>query len=410
MRILYVTWDSPDVSYLESLFVPILSGLEKHGFVFDVLQFSWGSKEVSNRAKTACEQAGIGYRRVPVSRHFGPIGPMMTAIMGGAVIAREMRRRGSDALLVRGIMPSLAALRLVRKKGISLALDMDGLQLDERIDFAGRSPLSLQHRLLRDVEYRVLHQARTIMVRTKAAAQVAAARAGAGFDTQRLFIVGNGRDGAVFQPMSEVERRNIRSKLGFDLDAPLLVYAGSYGPQYLFDRMFDLFDAVRKLAPQAGLLILTTALEAVTARVAANRPEYKDKCQVRRVAPCEIPRHLAAGDVGLAFRDPTFATQAVQPIKLGEYLLCGLIVAGTPNVGGVDDAIADGAFLPVDDSHAGVTETAVRIIAALPLRARYADAARHAGLRQFSLESTIAGYAKALALSGEQNKMGEIQT
>ncbi len=408
MRILYVTWDSPDVDYLESLFVPILAGLKGDGFAFDVLQFSWGSSDAGERARIACEQAGMGYRRVPVSRRFGPIGPMMSAILGGRAIAREMRVRGCGALLVRGIMPSLAALRLVRRRHIPLALDMDGLQMDERIDFAGRSPLSLQHRLLRDVEYRALHQARTIMVRTRAAVQIAAARAGAGFDAARLFVVGNGRDAAIFRPEAEEERRAMRLRMGFDPDAPLLVYAGSHGPQYRFDRMFDLFDAVRERAPQAGLLVLTAAAEAVTARIAADRPGYGDRCRVQRVAPGEVPRYLAAGDIGLAFREPTFATQAVQPIKLGEYLLCGLTVAGTPGVGGVEDAIAAGAFIPVGDEPDAMADAAARIMAAVAQRARQAAAARRAGLDGFSIEGTIAGYAKALASLGTvEERMGD---
>ncbi|RYF47714.1 MAG: hypothetical protein EOO38_11615, partial [Cytophagaceae bacterium] len=174
MRILYLTWDSPDVDYLESLFVPILAGLKGSGFSFDVLQFSWGSEELGERARIACELVGIGYRRVPVLRRFGPIGPMLSAFWSERVIASEIRNRNSEALLVRGIMPSLAALRLVKRKRIPTALDMDGLQLDERIDFAGRDPLSFQHRLLRDFEYRALHCARTIMVRTEAAARIAA--------------------------------------------------------------------------------------------------------------------------------------------------------------------------------------------------------------------------------------------
>jgi glycosyltransferase involved in cell wall biosynthesis len=396
MRILYVTWDSPEVDYLDSLFLPIFIGLQRQGFAFDVLQFSWGATDISERSRLSCERAGIGYRRVEVSRRFGALGPML----GGRAIARDMRLRGSDALLVRGIMPSLAALRQARRARIPLALDLDGLQLDERIDFAGRSPLSLTHRLLRDVEYRVLHHARTILVRTHKAAAIAAARAGAGFDPRRLFVVGNGRDAATFAPVTGEARCAMRLELGFDPDAPLLVYVGSYGPQYRFDRMFELFDAVRRLHPRAGLLMLTAAVEPVTALVAANRPDYGDACRVLRVAPHDVPRHLAAGDVGLAFREPTFATQAVQPIKLGEYLLCGLTVAGTAEVGGVEDAIAAGAFLPVGDDSAAIADTATRIVAILPQRDEQSAAARRAGLAGFSLDRTIAGYASALALLG----------
>ncbi len=41
MNILFITWDGPQVSYLESLFVPIFRKLEERcGAHFHVLQFT----------------------------------------------------------------------------------------------------------------------------------------------------------------------------------------------------------------------------------------------------------------------------------------------------------------------------------------------------------------------------------
>jgi hypothetical protein len=54
MRVLFITWDGPHLTYLESLFLPILAGLRDHGFEFDVLQFTWGERESPPGATAAC--------------------------------------------------------------------------------------------------------------------------------------------------------------------------------------------------------------------------------------------------------------------------------------------------------------------------------------------------------------------
>ena len=63
-RVLFVTWDGPQVSYLESLFVPIFERLSALGVHFDVLQFRWGEPALTIRAMRRCRDAGIGYRTV----------------------------------------------------------------------------------------------------------------------------------------------------------------------------------------------------------------------------------------------------------------------------------------------------------------------------------------------------------
>ena len=70
MNILFVTWDGPQVSYLESLFVPIFQRLGQKGMHFHVLQFTWGGiPERRAFSRQACEQAGISYRSVIIWAH-----------------------------------------------------------------------------------------------------------------------------------------------------------------------------------------------------------------------------------------------------------------------------------------------------------------------------------------------------
>ena len=81
-RMLFLSWDGPQVSYVESLFAPIFHGLRQHGIETDILQFSWGDSAKIEAVATRCADLGIGYTSVALSRRFGGLGAMMEAFAG----------------------------------------------------------------------------------------------------------------------------------------------------------------------------------------------------------------------------------------------------------------------------------------------------------------------------------------
>ena len=56
-RVLFVTWDGPQVSYLEGLFLPIFKALAERGYLFHVLQFTWGPSDRRSAIARACAEA-----------------------------------------------------------------------------------------------------------------------------------------------------------------------------------------------------------------------------------------------------------------------------------------------------------------------------------------------------------------
>jgi glycosyltransferase involved in cell wall biosynthesis len=111
-------------------------------------------------------------------------------------------------------------------------------------------------------------------------------------------------------------------------------------------------------------------------------------------APGEVARYLAAADVGLAFRSTGFSMQAVAPVKVSEYLLCGLPVAGTASVGDTKTAVAEGLFFPDDAGVGAAAEWVVRDV--MPHREDFRTRARAVGVRSFSLQRSIDDYYRAI--------------
>jgi len=397
LNILFVTWDGPQVSYLEGLFLPIFEALQSKGMHFHILQFTWGDAATIEARRQACQDAGCSYEVVHVMRKPVALGSLMSATHGSKHITRVVKQKNIDVIMPRSTLPALSCLLALRNRSERLVFDADGLPLDERVDFSGQSSSGLVYRLLRDIEAQAIRRADAVLTRSTKAVDILLARAGAQTSNDKFHVVTNGRSPNVYTTGSNESRAATRASLGLTDDTPLLAYAGSIGPQYCVDEMLKLFEMVLTKEATTRLLILTGSPDFVY-QALKSRPELEKLVMVKSVAAKEVPTYLACADLGLAFRQPTFSMQGVAPIKLGEYLLCGLPVVATKGIGDTH-AISNEVGYLVED----MTDTALQQVAnwfvndVLPKRTQMRVKCRQAGIEHFSLDACAQSYYKALA-------------
>lgn len=397
MKILFVTWDGPQVSYLEGLFLPIFKRLAEAGMDFHILQFTWGDARRIEVSRQACIDAGFTYQAEIIWRRPVAMGGLLTALRGARVIRKTVREHQIDAVMPRSTLPVLAALLALRGNAMPLVFDADGLPLDERVDFAGQSPSGLVYRLLRDVEAQGVRRADVVLTRSHRAVDILLSRAGAGTAAEKFHVVGNGRDTEQFSPGNEESRQLVRARLQIPAAAPLLIYAGSIGPQYCLIEMLQLFARVHQQRPDARLLILTGSPELLPVAL-QQFPELQPFVTVLSVPAHAVPEYLACADLGLALRKRSFSMQGVAPVKLGEYLLCGLPVIASNGIGDSAIIAQDAGFLLdfLDEKSLQMAaDWFVGVV--LSRRENFRMQSRATGKDYFSLEASVASYSRALA-------------
>lgn len=394
MTVLFVNWEGPNTRYLESLFLPILTRALREEDRLRILHFGWDQTDRETEAQRLVTEAGASLTVLPAWRR--PLGPatLASVVRGGVAVAREVRRHRVDVVMPRSNLcagMALAARRL--GSSFSLLYDADGFMADERVDFGGWSRTGAAYRLLRSFEDAAVAQADAVVTRTAWAVDVLAERVGQDVH-EKAVVVSNGRDEDVFAPGTEATRRQTREALGVPLDAPLLVYAGSVGPQYRLDEALTFFAAVRHRRPDARFLLLTG--EPDLARPLVEAADLgAGAVTVRRAAPSEVPGLLAAADVGLALREPYFSQKAVAPVKIGEYLLCGVPAVASFGIG-EGEAVEGAGFLVgegVQDWIEPATAWAVDHV--LAHREAYRERARQRGVERFSLSRSVKEYRRA---------------
>jgi hypothetical protein len=391
-KLLYITWDGPQVSYLEGLFFPILNGL-KAEYEIHVIQFSWGDQRKSDKVNALLHSAGIIYKRVNVGpRAIVPLGILLTLLRGVGVLRKYIHRQGIKSVLFRSTYPGLMML-LLRKRDCDWIFDTDGLPIDEKVDLGAIKPGGMAFRLMKWAESRIIKRSDRVLVRSMKALYALPVMK----DKDMYKVVTNGRDPGLYRYSEASRRQELRRELGLSESDLVLVYAGSLGHQYSVPEMIELTRSINQRRP-TKLLMLTGSPEFLETLPIAG--EDKALMIIRDLSATEVPDYLGCADMALAIRRAYPSMKAVLPLKLGEYLLTGLPVVASKGIGDTEAMMtgAEGCLLLPDHSTESLLKAA-DWVCGIAGRADIRSKNRKLGLAYFGLEESILTYKRALASS-----------
>ncbi len=396
MKLLFVTWDAPEVNYYESLFLPALAQLPEHGIHVDVLQFRWGSERARDKAARMSQEAGLGYSSTNVWRRpSNALGTLASIVRGRWAIRSAVSRYDPDVIMVRGMFPGVSMLLAGGRSLRPFIFDSDGLELDSRVEGGDLSPTGAMYRVLRDVEAQLCRTAVAVLGRTQFNNEVLQARAGPTVRSSQFHVMTCGREADVFRPLDPEAREQARAELGFGPDDPVLIYVGSVWPQYRTPDVARFTRALLERMPNTRLMVLTGHPADARRILVEADAQIGSKAVIMRAPPEDVPRLIALGDAGFSLFKVGYGSRAQAPIKHGEYLMCGVPIIGTPEVGEAAAAVEAGLFF--DDSLGPEAAASWMVEQILPRRAAIAAEARRVGVQSFSLERTVGQYLQAFA-------------
>jgi glycosyltransferase involved in cell wall biosynthesis len=104
--------------------------------------------------------------------------------------------------------------------------------------------------------------------------------------------------------------------------------------------MADFFAELARMRPNSHFLWLTGGPRSLIENLMSERGLNADQFTVCAARPLDVPMYLSAADVGIAFYKPALSRLATSPVKLAEYLACGLPVVINAGVGDSDTLIS----------------------------------------------------------------------
>lgn len=390
-NLLFITWDGPQTSYMEGLFMPIFQEIAKQGaYQFHVIQFTWADARKIAHTQAAADDMGITYTAWPVLRKPNvSTGSLLTVLTSSAKIKKYIRENNIHIVMPRSTFPAMI-VNQIKNKTFKLIFDADGLPIEERIDFAGLKKESFQYKLMKSAETKMLKSADAVITRSQKSIDIHLAHIGESYRS-KFSVVFNGRDRNVFAYRPHL-KEEVRQELGLK-DELLFVYAGSLGPQYCLTEMLQIFKAYAEKC-EAKFLILTGN----TAFAEQNIPtELKAHIILKSVPAEKVSFYLNGSDLAFGLRKPTFSMQGVAPIKLGEYLLCGLPVIASKGIGDTEKILENFEECYLYDHSVGLLPQ-IEQIKNFVEKAIFADRNKIAQKAQdyFSLEAAAESYIKAI--------------
>ncbi|MCR9014857.1 hypothetical protein [Aquiflexum gelatinilyticum] len=359
------------------------------------MQFSWADPKEVQRISALADSFDISYVQYPIHRKpIAAIGAIWSVYQGVFYLKKYIQEHQIQILMPRSTMPAMMVNRLwgwLRKQSVSVVFDADGLPLEERVDYAGLDPSGRQYLLLKKEEEKILRKADKVITRSQKSIAIHLEKIGMAHQ-RKFFKVGNGRDTRFFKPDSE-SRERIRKGFGLSDEDMLWVYTGTVGPQYMVEEMLGLFERFHQNSPKSKFLILTRNTDFLKGKIPGI---LSDSVIVQNGSYKEIPYYLSAADLGLSLRKAAISLAGIAPIKLGEYLLCGLPVIASSGVGDTEEMLKDKDFCFLIGSVGDglITPQFQEWIGGLAKLDR--GKIREFGLENFSLEQSVGSYLRML--------------
>jgi glycosyltransferase involved in cell wall biosynthesis len=328
----------------QSQVIPYLKELSRAGVRFTLLSFE-GAKAYTPEGRERCDRLRAELAKSEIDWHFlryhkRPSLPATSydVVAGIRYGSRLVQSKQIEMIHARSHIPATIALRLKRRFGIKMIFDVRGLMAEEYVDADHWKKGSVPYRLTKTMESRALQASDGVVTLTEKIWP--AIKDWKGLRGREVIheIVPCCVDLDLFR-FSQSDRERVRAELHLQ-DRFVLVYSGSIGGWYLTDKAADLFVALLKRKPLGHFLWLTGGDKRLIEKLMSDRGVNSNQFTVLNVRPAKVASYLSASDVGIAFYKPTFSRLATSPVKVSEYLACGLPVIVNAGVGDSDKFVA----------------------------------------------------------------------
>jgi glycosyltransferase involved in cell wall biosynthesis len=305
--------------------------------------------------------------------------------MGGAMLlaARLTLRHRARILHARSVLCA-AMLYPARVIGEAKCLvDIRGFWADERVDGGMIRVNGPVYRVLKVIEKAMLTRADHVVTLTRASVPMLREDPRFGRTNAPISVIPTCADLDLFAPAALLAPSR-----------PLTIgYVGQIGTWYMLDEMLAFFVAVRRLKPDAQLLIINKNQQAEIGRAIVRAQIDPSAVEIVASTRADMPRHIRRMDAGLALIRPFFSKVASAPTKLAEYLGCGVPVVGNAGCGDMLQIIEeDGVGVAMADTSPSAIDAAAGVLIERlsdpALSARCVASAR----RHFSLADGVARY------------------
>ena len=389
VSVLYLSYDGLMEQLGQSQILPYLRQLARgRPITLVTYEKSVDHDDKVRRAHFGVLASEAGIRWIPLRYHKRPanLSTAYDLALGFLVCAFQCLTQRIVIVHARGYVPSVVALLLKRAFGVRFIFDMRTFWVVQRVERGVWREDSAIFRVARWFEDRFLQEADVVFSLSHAAVAVIKQWPAVAGRSVWFEVVTTCTDLALFRPRPQDsgEQRVVAFVLG---------YVGNAGAGYLFGEALELFIALRRIRPDARLMIVNRYDHAVILDQIRDRNIPLAAVDLSSCDHAEVPSKMWQMDAGVFFIRPGLSNISSVPTRMGEFLACGVPCVGNAGVADVAETLAgEGVGVAVRDFQPESMRWAAQEIVGLSERTEVREHCIRVARERFSLTSGVATY------------------
>lgn len=386
-NILYVCYFGLRQPLVNTQVLPYLRELVKGGWKATILTFEPGWPDEFPEAERAARlealsRDGIAWHANPYTKSHSLIAKIKD-ILGGLRTARRIARENRVELIHGRAHVGTAIACLVAatvRPRPKVLFDIRGFNPEEYVDAGRWTETGVKFRALKLAEKRMIKASSGFVILTEAG-RAAMFPTAVPAEGEGAWVLPDGRpiqvipccvDPDRFTPPADAaeSRDELKQRLGLAGASKIVVHVGALGGLYPEDRIVALFRAIHADDPRTGFLILCQHDTSQFRKAYAEAGLPESSLWVGKASSADVPRYLAVADWGLSLKCESYSQLSCSPTKIPEYLLAGLPVLASRNIGDTDEILTSGkvgvVFDAWDDAGLAQAVAAMKSLAAEP--------------------------------------------
>lgn len=342
-KVLFLSYNGLLEPILSSQAIPYLTELAKDGYEFVLLTYEKRKDvqqtggEVISKMRLELKSKGIEWRRLKYHKRPRILATLADLIAGIFYSLYLIMVKNIKIVHVRGITPGVIALFVSKALRIKILFDMRGLLAEEYAGGGLWADGSIPFKLVKKAERVMLKRADAVTVLTEKHREL---------NLTLDYLKNRDIPMNVIPCCVDMKRFNYDDDLGRETrkalgiaDEFVLVYPGKIGTFYLIREMFDFYKTAAEMVPRCIFLILTNDSAGKVLEIAAHAAVAKSAFRIiEGVNFDEMPRYIKAADAGIFFIN-SYKKIGSSPIKMGEFLACGVPVIINPGIGDTEELV-----------------------------------------------------------------------
>ncbi len=341
--VLYISYNGLLEEIVPSQVVPYIRELGKEGFEFTLLTFEKkdslkkAGRQGLARMRDELMGLGINWRWSRYHKRISLIATSLDVMAGALWVFYFILFKRIRIVHARSIVP--AAMCLVSKLfNVKFIFDTRGLLAEEYVGGNQWKENCFKYKLVKFFEKACLMAADEIVVLTEKHKQ---------YLKRFAYLSDKCRTGVIEVIPCCTDTNRFRCAISINpalkekeglRDSFIFVYPGKLRTHYMVSEMLDFFKIALDMIPNSSFLILTQDNSGHVRHLALEKGIALDKIIVKNPRFDEIPSLLSLAHAGLFLINP-YKKFGSSPIKLGEFLSCGIPVIINKGIGDTEELV-----------------------------------------------------------------------